>query len=158
MGKAMPDSVREGLSPISYLYGCTPGGDILSGVFTTFYFNIKDGKLAPPLRSRLKTYLFGIGRNYHPRNTPATLSGREDLFREGFNAYSEKDFPAAIAFFSRVFIVSVAVPGAFGSESITTGMVSGQSQGGSSQPIACAATAWATDILAISYASSLVSS
>ena len=32
--------------------------------FTTFYFNIKDGKLAPPLRSRLKTYLFGIGRNY----------------------------------------------------------------------------------------------
>ncbi|MCB0581541.1 MAG: tetratricopeptide repeat protein [Phaeodactylibacter sp.] len=43
-----------------------------------------------------------IAQNYHPRNTPATLSGREDLFREGFNAYSEKDFPAAIAFFSRI--------------------------------------------------------
>lgn len=32
--------------------------------FTTFYYNIRDGKLSPPLQSRLKTYLFGIGKNY----------------------------------------------------------------------------------------------
>ena len=32
--------------------------------FTSFYFNIRDGKLTPPLQSRLKTYLFGIGKNY----------------------------------------------------------------------------------------------
>lgn len=38
--------------------------EIYTRAFTTFYFNIKDGKLHPPLQSRLKTYLFGIGKNY----------------------------------------------------------------------------------------------
>jgi len=30
--------------------------------FTTFYLNIRNGKLMPPLRSSLKTYLFSIGK------------------------------------------------------------------------------------------------
>lgn len=38
--------------------------EIYTRAFTTFYFNIKDGKLTLPLQSRLKTYLFGIGKNY----------------------------------------------------------------------------------------------
>ena len=33
-----------------------------SETFTVFYYNIKDGKLQPPLQSELKTYLFGIGK------------------------------------------------------------------------------------------------
>jgi len=48
------------------LYGLTEeeAAEIYTRSFTTFYFNIKDGKLVSPLRSKLKTYLFGIGRNY----------------------------------------------------------------------------------------------
>lgn len=38
--------------------------EIYVRTFTTFFYNIKDGKLCPPLQSRLKTYLFGIGKNY----------------------------------------------------------------------------------------------
>ncbi|MCB0631660.1 MAG: sigma-70 family RNA polymerase sigma factor [Saprospiraceae bacterium] len=38
--------------------------EIYTRSFTTFFYNIKDGKLVPPLQSRLKTYLFGIGKNY----------------------------------------------------------------------------------------------
>lgn len=38
--------------------------EIYVRTFTTFFYNIKDGKLSPPLQSRLKTYLFGIGKNY----------------------------------------------------------------------------------------------
>lgn len=38
--------------------------DVYNRSFTTFYFNIRDGKLVAPLKSKLKTYLFGIGRNY----------------------------------------------------------------------------------------------
>ena len=38
--------------------------EIYTKTFTTFYYNIRDGKLNPPLQSRLKTYLFGIGKNY----------------------------------------------------------------------------------------------
>ncbi len=48
------------------LYGMSEdeAADIYTRSFTAFYFNIKDGKLVPPLKSKLKTYLFGIGRNY----------------------------------------------------------------------------------------------
>lgn len=38
--------------------------EIYVRAFTTFYYNIKDGKLSAPLQSRLKTYLFGIAKNY----------------------------------------------------------------------------------------------
>ena len=38
--------------------------DIYAKSFSTFYFNIKDGKLLPPLQSSLKSYLIGIGKNY----------------------------------------------------------------------------------------------
>ncbi len=38
--------------------------DIYTKAFTSFYFNIKDGKLVPPLQSSLQSYLFGIGKNY----------------------------------------------------------------------------------------------
>ncbi len=32
--------------------------------FTRFYLNIRDEKLIPPLKSNLKSYLIGIGKNY----------------------------------------------------------------------------------------------
>lgn len=38
--------------------------EIYTKTFTSFYFNIRDGKLVAPLQSSLKSYLFGIGKNY----------------------------------------------------------------------------------------------
>lgn len=54
--------------------------DIYNKSFTVFYFNIKNEKLVPPLRSSLKTYLFGIGINHLLRHLEKTARKREDSF------------------------------------------------------------------------------
>jgi len=38
--------------------------DIYASAFTRFYFNIREQKIIPPLRSSLKSYLIGIGKNF----------------------------------------------------------------------------------------------
>ena len=42
--------------------------DIYPEAFAKLFFNIKNGKLLPPLKSKLQTYLFSIGRHvFHHR-------------------------------------------------------------------------------------------
>lgn len=42
--------------------------EVYQEAFTIFYYNIKDGKLLPPLTAALETYLFGISKRlYHKR-------------------------------------------------------------------------------------------
>lgn len=52
--------------------------------FTTFFYNIKEEKLSPPLQSRLKTYLFGIGKNY-------ALKEYGSVYRERISHTDEMD-------------------------------------------------------------------
>ncbi len=49
--------------------------DVYPEAFTKFYYNIIDGKLKPPLKSSLKTYLFSIGKHV--------------FYKRHFNKYSK---------------------------------------------------------------------
>lgn len=43
-----------------------------------------------------------VQQNYSPRKTSSTLAESNDPFQQGYNAYQEQQFPAAIDFFGRI--------------------------------------------------------
>ncbi len=50
--------------------------EVYQEAFTIFYYNIKDGKLSPPLKSALKTYLFGVGKKVYQKRFQGTYQNR----------------------------------------------------------------------------------
>ena len=52
--------------------------DIYANSFTTFYINIRDGKLVAPLKCKLKTYLIAIGIKYRLKYFDDKNRNKED--------------------------------------------------------------------------------
>lgn len=62
--------------------------DIYCESFTVFILNIRDSKLALPLQSQLKTYLFGIGHNYVLKHFEKSRRKKEQSFPEDDTVFS----------------------------------------------------------------------